>query len=467
MRSRPEPGARSRLAAMYHRSPAADAELIATKVGETSRRVLRDARVPRALVEEPAAFGGHAEHDCLRGDLLIEDGRVRRLLARGAPVDACTECDLGGRTVLPRLAEPHCHLDKCHTVSRLGPVGGDLHRAIEIQQADRAHWTREDLRERAGRGLAELRASGCGAVRTHIDWDAEHVPQGSAPLAWEVIGELAAEAAPRVTVQRCALLALQDFDDRSYVSAAARLLASSEGVLGVFVLGQADMPARLLRVIELAERHSLALDFHVDESLGQGPEGLEAIARAVVETGFEGPVLCGHACALMNLEGERLERVVALVARSGISIVALPATNLYLQGRGEGTPQRRGITRVRELRDAGVRVAFGSDNVADAFCPVGRLDPMHALELAAVTAHLDPPFAPWLKSVTTDARRALGLDAQAIDRSLSADLLVAGAFHSADVVRGAARQSLEEYLSGSGAEARPAGHREPFGNGES
>ena len=428
--------------------------------------VLRDARVPCALVEEPAAFGGRAEHDCLRGDLLIEDGHVRRLLARGALVDASTERDLGGRMVLPRLVEPHCHLDKCHTVSRLGPVGGDLHRAIENQQADRAHWTHEDLRERAGRGLAELRASGCGAMRTHIDWDAEHVPQGSAPLAWEVIGELAAQASPRVTVQRCALLSLQDFDDRSYVSAAARLLASGGGTLGVFVLGQADMPARLRRVIELAERHSLALDFHVDESLGPGPEGLEAIAVALVETGFEGPVLCGHACALMNLEGERLERVVELVARSGISIVALPATNLYLQGRGEGTPQRRGITRVRELRDAGVRVAFGSDNVADAFCPVGRLDPMHALELAVLTAHLDPPFGPWLKSVTTDARRALGLDAQPVDRSLSADLLVAGASHSADVVRGAARQGLEEYLSGNGAGTRPPGHSGQFSLGQ-
>ena len=443
MRSRPEPGARSRL-------------------------MLRDARVPRALVEEPAAFGGRADHDCLRGDLLIEDGRVRRLLARGAPVAAAAERDLGGRVVLPRLAEPHCHLDKCHTVSRLGPVGGDLHRAIQDQQADRARWTREDLRERAGRGLAELRASGCGAVRTHVDWDAEHVPQGSAPLAWEVIGELAAEASPRVTVQRCALLSLQDFDDRSYVSAAARLLASSGGALGVFVLGQADMSRRLRRVIELAERHSLALDFHVDESLGQGPEGLEAIARAVVDSGFEGPVLCGHACALMNLEGERLERVVELIARSGVSIVSLPATNLYLQGRGDGTPQRRGITRVRELRDAGVRVTFGSDNVADAFCPVGRLDPMHALELAVVTAHLDPPFAPWLRAVSTDARRTLGLDAQPVDRSRGADLLVAGAFHSADVVRGAARQSLEEYLSGRDDDAWPAaGHREPFRNGES
>lgn len=429
-----------------------------TEHSTVSRLLLRDARVPRALVEAPAEFGGRIEHDCLRGDLLIEDGCVRRLLTPGpgVSVNGHAKLDLGGRIVLPRLVEAHCHLDKCHTVSRLGPVGGDLHRAIEKQQSDRSQWTHDDLRERAARGLAELRSSGCGSVRTHINWDAEHAPEGRTPLAWDVVGELAAETSAHMVVQRCALLSLEKFDERSYVSGAARLISASGGVLGVFVLGQADMAGRLRRVIELAERYALALDFHVDESLEHSPEGLDSIARVVTETGFEGPVLCGHACALMNLEGDLLKRMVETVARSGVSIAALPSTNLYLQGRVEGTPQRRGITRVRELCDAGVRVAFGSDNVADAFCPVGRLDPMHALALAVLTAHLDPPFGPWLVTVTTNARQAIGLEAQPIDRARSTDLLVADACHSADVVRGASRLTLEEYLSGNGNRARSA-----------
>ena len=293
------------------------------------------------------------------------------------------------------------------------------------------------------------------------------MPEGAAPLAWDVIGELVGEIAPHMVVQRCALLSLEKFDDRSYVSGVARLLSATGGVLGVFVLGQARMAERLRRVVELAERFALALDFHVDESLERTPEGLDAIARVVTETGFEGPVLCGHACALMNLEGDALARLVETVARSGISIAALPATNLYLQGRGEGTPQRRGITRVRELREAGVTVAFGSDNVADAFCPVGRLDPMHALALAVVTAHLDPPFGPWLASVTTDARRAIGLDPLPIDRARASDLLIADATHTSDVVRGASPLAMEEFLSIDRAGARAPGPRGQPAQGES
>ena len=102
-------------------------------------------------------------------------------------------------------------------------------------------------------------------------------------------------------------------------------------------------------------------------------------------------------------------------------------------------------------------VAFGSDNVADAFCPVGRLDPMHALALAVVTAHLDPPFGPWLACVTTGARRAIGLDPLPIDRARATDLLVADATHTADVVRGASRLALEEFLSIDGTGARASG----------
>ena len=99
---------------------------------------------------------------------------------------------------------------------------------------------------------------------------------------------------------------------------------------------------------------------------------------------------------------------------------------------------------------------LSEDNVADAFCPVGRLDPMEALALAVVTAHLDPPFGPWLASVTTNARRAIGLDPQPIDRVRTADLLVADAIHTADVVRGARRLPLEEYLSMEGTGVRSA-----------
>lgn len=141
-----------------------------------------------------------------------------------------------------------------------------------------------------------------------------------------------------------------------------------------------------------------------------------------LETGFQGPVLCGHACSLMNFESSDVQRIADKLARAEISIAALPATNLYLQGRSDGTPDRRGITRIRELQDAGVNVVLGADNVRDAFCPLGSHNPLATLSLAALAAHLDPPFGSHLPMITTSARCALGLAPVTVDGAAIGDL---------------------------------------------
>jgi cytosine deaminase len=359
---------------------------------------------------------------------------------------ACRMVDLENRVLLPRLVEPHCHLDKCHSISRLGPVGGDLHAAIAAQRADRVNCSAEDIRARAGRGLDELEEAGCGLVRSHIDWNAEATPTGEAPLAWHVLGDLAEERADRLTLQRAPLLSLEIFDDEAYTAALARRLAQGAGVLSVFVFDQTDKAARLRRVLKLAERHNLPLDFHVDEGLAPGLDGLVTIARLVIETGFQGPVLCGHACSLMNLSGAALDEALELIRKAGLAVAALPSTNLYLQGRLDATPERRGITRVRELAASGVPVTFGADNVGDAFCPIGRHDPLASLGLAALTAQLDPPYGPWLRSVTHHGRRALGQEALLFEGAAPSALLVSKARHTAELLSAVERHPLTVWL---------------------
>lgn len=172
----------------------------------------------------------------------------------------------------------------------------------------------------------------------------------------------------------------------------------------------------------------------MDEGLADGLDGLRLIAEAVIETGFAGPVLCGHACSLVNLEGEALARMIDLIARSGVAVAALPSTNLYLQGRRTGTPDRRGLTRVRELRAAGVPVAVGTDNVRDAFCPLGRHDPVTSLSLAALAAHLDPPYGDWLAMIATTAEAAMGRPLTHIDGGGLENLIIWEAETTADLI---------------------------------
>ena len=385
--------------------------------------VIADIAVPRSLLADPDRFGGVPRGDCLVGDLVLQDGRAAGLVARGG--------DGPVRLVLPRLTECHVHLDKCHTVHRLPSVGGDLRAAIEAQSADKRNWTADDIAARAGRGIDELAAAGCGLVRSHVDWREGAEP----PLAWRVLDALRADAP--LNLQLSALLSPGDIAEGP-LDAIARQVARSGGALGCFVFDQDGLDTALRLLFAAADRHGLPLDFHVDEGLEPGLDGLSRIARIALETGFDGPILCGHTCSLMNLEGDTLARRLDAVARAGICVATLPTTNLYLQDRDGGTPDRRGLTRVRELRAAGIPTLVGTDNVRDAFCPVGRHAPLAALSLAVLAAHLDPPLGDHLPMIATDAARALGAAPVFVDRAAARDLLVADVPTVPDLLAGGA-----------------------------
>lgn len=384
--------------------------------------------VPSSMVADTQKFQGNQVSDCVHGDLVIRNGRAVALQP------AAQQGDIAG-LVMPRLTECHVHLDKCHTISRLNRVGGDLSAAIEAQHRDRALWTEDDIRHRAERGLNELMSTGCGIVRSHLDWATE---PGSdvLPLAWYVLRELAKDFEDTVLLQVAPLIDTTELTDMAHADAIGKEIACGNGVLGVFVLDQPDRHAAIAGAVRVAEKYGLALDFHVDEGLHTGLDGLEIIADTLIETGFQGPVLCGHACSLINLADGTLQALLDKIARAGLTVASLPTSNLYLQGRSAGTPNRRGITRIGELRAAGVPVVVGTDNVRDAFCPLGRHDPRKSLELAALTAHLDPPFGDLLPMITTNAQTALGLSPITVDGAEVKDLLIFDAASTSEWLTG-------------------------------
>ncbi len=384
--------------------------------------ILRDVLVPRVLVSDPRSFGGRLDGSCLRGDLHADGARVR--LHISAASDA-------PRLVIPALVEPHCHLDKCHSIARMVDVGGDLSQALARQRQDKLNWTEADLIARATRGLNEAAAAGCFALRTHVDWGDPAAP----PLAWSVLNGLKQDSP--LNVHCAALTSVEHMADPAYCDAVAGHVAQANGALGAFIHGQPDIAPAIANMFDAATRFGLPLDFHVDETL-EPLSGLEAIADAAIACGFEGPVLCGHAVALINDEGDALARLLGKLRRARITVCALPTTNLYLQGRVAGTPERRGLTRLRELRAAGVPVIVGSDNVGDAFCPLGQHDPMAALSLTVLAAHLDPPFEQWLSMVTTDAAAAIGIPPPFVDQTSVENLKVSAAQTLPDLLAGRA-----------------------------
>jgi cytosine deaminase len=112
------------------------------------------------------------------------------------------------------------------------------------------------------------------------------------------------------------------------------------------------------------------------------------VAEATIARGWQGRVTVGHVCSLSAADEDYASRIIARCAEAELTIVSNPATNLVIQGRGDRGLVRRGLTRIKEFRAAGVNVCLGQDNVCDGFYPFGRGSMLEVAFLGAHAAHL-------------------------------------------------------------------------------
>lgn len=370
--------------------------------------------------------------DGTRGDVLIgSDGRVRTAdpgsgAGSRSVSDDGLDLDLTGWVVLPSAVEPHAHLDKAFSWAGIAPRYGDLLAAIGSWRAYAATMDSADVRRRARAALLRYLAAGYTAVRTHVDTH----PEGDPLRGVRALVELREEFAGVLDLQVCLL---------SGTLAPTGVLRDAIDA-GVDVLGGCphlaqDPVAETTRLLDLAEQTGLDVDLHTDEQLGADVLWILELARQVRDRGFAGRVAASHCVSLGSLAPRELARVVDAVAAAGMSVVTLPITNLYLQGRESPAPVPRGITAVRALLAAGVNVPAGADNVRDPFNPMGRTDPFETTSLLVTAAHLDADAA--LRAVTSAGRSALGLPAAGTDPGQVADLVAVRAQDLTDVLAGA------------------------------
>jgi len=378
----------------------------------------------------PAPLRGFAAGEAQLFDVTIEGDKV-------AAITAAAQQQQAKGTLLSALVEAHAHIDKNYTVQDVGAAQGNLFVAIERMNRHRESWTGESLRLRMERALHDAWLSGTRALRTHLDW-----VQPEPPAALAVFEALREEWRGRVELQFVSLTPLDLFADIEAGERIAREVKRAHGVLGAFVYRNEGIVHKLGRVFDLAQQHGLALDFHVDEGLDIEATGLRSIAQLVRARDFRQGVVCGHACSLSVQEDAVAAETLALCAGAGagIHIVALPTTNLYLQGAWDRTPVQRGITRIDEAAARGLRASLATDNVQDAFYPYGSYDLLETFGLGVQVAHL-APADDWLDTITVSPAKALGLawDGR-IAPGCPADLLVLSATGEHELIGPRGRQ---------------------------
>lgn len=322
--------------------------------------------------------------------------------------------DLGGWLLLPAATEPHAHLDKAFLAEVVPNPTGDLIGAIEAMRSSRHLLTVPETAERAERAARLMADNGYATVRTHADLTVEH---GLTSI--EALAEVRTRLAEVIDVEIVALCGAPvtgtgGADQRQLLRAS--LDAGADLVGGVPHLEALDGSGTIAEatgiLLEIADEYRRPVDLHTDETLDPNANGLDVLAGHVLN-GFDLPVTASHCVSLGQQSPAEQNRTAERVARAGISVVALPHTNLFLQGRGH-SPVPRALTAVAALRSAGVNVAAGADNLQDPFNPLGRACPFETAGLMILTSHLAPADA-W-SMVSKDSARALGRTGHGTDR---------------------------------------------------
>ena len=309
-----------------------------------------------------------------------------------------------GYLVVPAFVEPHAHLDKAFLAERVPNPTGDLMGAILAMEAAHASITFDDIVTRAERAARLMVANGVTAIRTHADVTASNGLTSARALI-DVRDRLRA----LVDIQ---VVALADHPITGVAGSDHRALLRESIALGIDVVGGCphldnDPAGANDTFLAIAAEAQLPVDLHTDETLDPSRFALEHLAQRVIESGFPHGVTASHCVSLAMQSLATQQRVAELVARAGIGVIALPQTNLFLQGRDHQQAMPRAVTAIAALRCAGVRVGAGGDNLQDPFNPVGRADPLETAALMVVAGHLLPDDA--LASVSTVSRSILGL----------------------------------------------------------
>lgn len=353
-----------------------------------------------------------------RWNIGVDSGRITALTQDR--LAGHEEIDAAGGLVTESFVNGHMHLDKVHTLDRIGDaaltaytagdMGSALH-SIELASAVKAGYDRAWIEPNARRAVLEAVRYGVRHVLAFADVDTSARLEGVIPLLalrdeFRGVVDLQVVAFPQDGL-------LRDPGAEELVREAVDRGADVVG--GIPWIEHTDAEARehVHRMCALAAAHGRRVAMLVDDAGDASLRTTEILAAAMLEHGLEGRGVANHARAVGLYARPSLERLAGLARRAGLGFVSDPHTGpLHLP--------------VRELTAMGLPVALGQDDIEDAYYPFGRHNmteiaflAAHALE-AVDTAGIDLVY----DAVTTTAARVLGVTGHVLEEGGSADLVV-------------------------------------------
>ena len=366
--------------------------------------------------------------------IAVRDGKIVEV-SPSITADAAQTIDAANMLVSPPFVDAHFHMDATlsYGMPRLNE-SGTLLEGIALWGELKPHLTQDALVERALAYCDWAVAKGLLAIRSHVDICDPRL------LAVEALLHVKAKVKPYLDLQLVAFP--QDGVLRS-PGALENMKRSLD--LGVEVVGgiphfertMADGAASVKLLMELAAERGLPVDMHCDETDDPMSRHIETLTFETQRLGMQGRVTGSHLTSMHSMDNYYVSKLIPLMAEARMNVVANPLINITIQGRHDTYPKRRGMTRVPELMQAGINVAFGHDCVMDPWYSLGTGDMLEVahmgLHVAQMTAQAQMKAC--FDAVTMNAAKVFGLQNYGIALGCNADFVLLQATHAIEALR--------------------------------
>ena len=204
--------------------------------------------------------------------------------------------------------------------------------------------TVEQMKERIYSGIRKEMLHGVQAIRTHIDVTDPTFTGLKATL------EVRDEVKDILDLQIVAfpqegMYAYKDGD--KLVEEGLKMGADCVGAIPHFELAREFGEKSIHKTIELAVKYNKLIDVHCDETDDTQSRFLELLNALALMEGIGTRTTASHTCSFGSADNSYAFRIMMkLFKKSGINFISCPTENVYLEGRQDTYPKRRGITRV-------------------------------------------------------------------------------------------------------------------------
>ena len=340
-----------------------------------------------------------------------------------------------GNLVSPPFVDSHFHMDSTlsYGLPRVNQ-SGTLLEGIAIWGELKPTLTQDAIIERAMTYCDWAVAKGLLAIRSHVDICDDSL------LATEALITVREKVKPYIDLQLVAFP--QDGLLRSPNAKTNLIRALS---MGVDVIGGIPHFERTMDegsqsvqwLCELAAQQGKLVDMHCDETDDPLSRHIETLTFHTQRLGLQGRVTGSHLTSMHSMDNYYVSKLIPLMAQAQIQVIANPLINITLQGRHDTYPKRRGMTRVAELMQAGVNVAFGHDCVMDPWYAFGSGDMLEVAQMGIHVGQLtsQAQVKAAFDAVTVNAAKVMQLEGYGVAVGCKADCIVLDARSALDAIR--------------------------------